>query len=109
MQSSARERSANFSRSLIALSVSAAFLWTLALGALPQLHERIHSDANQSNHECAITLVAAGNYHHAATGPLTAVPALAIQFSDLATLNSAWVPSLFLGARIFEHAPPARA
>jgi|ERR1700737_3625784 hypothetical protein len=101
--------SANPGRAFVAALIAAAFGWALVLSVLPQLHERVHSDANQSNHECAITLVAAGNYHHAATGPLIAVPAPAIQFSDLATLNSSWVPSLFLRASIFEHAPPACA
>lgn len=106
MQGSGVGRSANLYRAIAASFISAAFLWALALSVSPQLHERVHPDANQSNHECAITLVAAGNYHHAATGPLVVVPAPVIQFSDLATLDSAWIPSPFLGASILEHAPP---
>ena len=86
-----------------------AFLFANALSVSPQLHARVHPDANQSNHECAITLVAAGNYHHATNGPLVVVAPPAIQFSNLAALDSTWVLSPFLGASIFEHAPPARA
>jgi hypothetical protein len=106
MQGRAVGRSAIIYRVFVAISVAAAFAWTLALSVSPQLHERVHPDANQGNHECAITLVAGGNYDHGTTGPLIVVPAPAIQFSDLATLDSTWVASPFLGASIFEHAPP---
>jgi hypothetical protein len=106
MRDSATGRSAGVSRSLVAVSVSAAFVWALALSVSPQWHERVHPEAGQTQHECAITLIAAGNYHHAAAGPVIVVAAPAIEFSDLATLNSSWVPSPFLGASIFEHAPP---
>jgi hypothetical protein len=106
MQGSAVARSASICRVLVAISVAAAFAWTLALSVSPQLHERVHPDANQGNHECAITLVSAGNYDHGTTGSPIVVPAPAIQFSDLAALDSTWVASAFLGASIFEHAPP---
>ena len=109
MRGSALRRSVDLYRALTAVFISAAFIWSLALSVSPQLHERVHPDANQSNHECAITLVAAGNCHHATTGPLIMVPVPVIQFSDLATLDSTWVPSPFLGASIFEHAPPVFA
>jgi hypothetical protein len=33
----------------------------------------------------------------------------AVQFSKIPALTPCWVQSPFLGARIFEHAPPARA
>jgi hypothetical protein len=79
------------------------------LSVSPQLHERIHPDAKTSQHECVVTLIAAGNYHHAAPAPLVAVPVAAVQFSHIPALNPIWVPSPFLGARIFEHAPPSVA
>jgi hypothetical protein len=97
---------ANLGRGFVAIFVAAAFVWALALSVLPQLHERIHSDANQSNHECAITLIVAGNYHHAAAVPLLEAAAPVLQFGEVAALTPTWVPSPFLGARIFEHAPP---
>src|SRR5262249_16974572 len=100
-------RSGDLFRALAALFISSAFLWTLVLSVSPQLHERIHSDANQGNHACAITLVATGVYHHTTSGAPIVVPGPTIQFSHLAALDSTWVPSLFLGASIFEHAPPA--
>jgi hypothetical protein len=95
------------SRALAVTVVSAAFLWTLLLGVSPQLHSRIHADANRAEHSCAVTLVAAGSYDHAAHPPLISAPFPAPQFSKIPALIPCWVQSPFLGACIFEHAPPA--
>jgi hypothetical protein len=102
-------RSKECSRAIIATFISAAFFWTLLLSASPQLHARIHSDANRGDHTCAVTLIATGNYHHAAHPPLIRAPQPSVQFSKIAVLSSTWVQSPFLGASIFEHAPPGRA
>jgi len=96
-------------RAVIGSGLLVAILCAIALSASPQLHERIHRDANRSNHECAVTLVASGNYHHATSVPVVTVPAPAVQFSTIPALTPQWVEPLFLGACIFEHAPPARA
>ena len=105
MNSSARSN--NHGRAFVATCVFAAFLWALALSASPQLHARIHADANRSDHVCAITLIASGSYEHAAQPPLVSADALVPQFSKIPALTPCWVQSLFLGACIFEHAPPA--
>jgi hypothetical protein len=105
-RSAEREGRVAMKRIAVHFGLIGAFLFANALSVSPQLHERVHPDANQSNHECAITLIAAGNYHHATADPLIGIPAPAIKFYDLATLDSTWVPSPFLGASIFEHAPP---
>jgi hypothetical protein len=99
-------RSNNCGRALVTALVSAAFLWTLALSASPQLHQRIHSDANRVEHNCAATMIASGNYDHAAHPPLASAPLPAIHFSKIPALTPQWVESPFLGACIFEHAPP---
>jgi hypothetical protein len=99
--------SANRGRAFIAAFVGVAFLWTLVLSVSPQLHERIHPDANRVDHSCAITLVASGNFNHSACPQLVGSPALVDQFSSIPALTSQWVESPFLLARIFEHAPPA--
>ena len=101
-------RSTNQGRAFIAISVSAAFLWALALSASPQLHQRVHKDANRVEHSCAATMIASGSYNHVAHPPLVSAPVPAIHFSKIAALTPRWVESPFLGARIFEHAPPAR-
>ncbi|HEV2046810.1 MAG TPA: hypothetical protein VGQ95_09455 [Chthoniobacterales bacterium] len=102
-------RSLNRGRSVVAVFVSAVFLWTLAMSASPQLHQRIHPDANRTDHSCAVTFITAGNYDHSAPAPLVSVPIPAVQFSKIPALTPRWVESPFLGARIFEHAPPVNS
>jgi hypothetical protein len=101
-------RSTNHGRAFVAVCISTAFLWALALGASPQLHQRVHPDANPAEHNCAATMIASGNYDHAAHPPLVSAPVPAPQFSKIPALTPCWVQSPFLGACIFEHAPPAR-
>jgi len=102
-------RSTNRSRAPVVALVSVAFLWTLALSASPQLHQRIHGDANRVEHSCSVTMIASGSYDHAAHPPLVSAPVPAVQFSKIPALNPLWVPSPFLRASIFEHAPPAHS
>jgi hypothetical protein len=101
-------RPINHGRTFIATCVGAAFLWALALSASPRLHQRIHPDAGQVEHSCEITAIASGSYEHTSHPPLISAPFLVFQFSKILGLNPLWVQSLFLGASIFEHAPPAR-
>src|SRR5437667_11550554 len=98
----------NHGRPFVAVCVFAVFLCTLALSASPQLHQRIHADANRVEHNCAATMIASGNYDHASHPPLVSAALLAIQFSKIPALTPCWVQSPFLGACIFVHAPPAR-
>jgi len=51
-------RSNNYGRAFVAVFVSVGFLWALALGASPQLHQRVHKDANRVEHNCAATMIA---------------------------------------------------
>ena len=102
-------RSNECRRAFIATFVSAAFFWTLCLSVSPQLHGRIHADANRSDHTCAVTLIATGSYDHAANPPLIKAPERSIQFVNMAALSSTWVQPLLLGAHIFAHAPPAHS
>src|SRR5881398_2339317 len=96
--------SRNRGRAFIAICVSAGFLWALALSASPQLHQRVHKDANRAEHNCAATMIASGSYNHAAYPPLDTAPVPAVQFSIIPALTPCWVQSPFLGACIFEHA-----
>jgi hypothetical protein len=101
-------RSNNSGRAIIAAFVSIGFLWALALTVSPQLHQRVHKDANRVDHNCAATMIASGSYDHAVHPPLISAPAPTPQFSKIPVLTPCWVQSPFLGACIFEHAPPAR-
>jgi hypothetical protein len=97
------------SRALATAFLSAAFLWTLALSASPRLHERFHPDASRTEHSCAVTFVAAGSYDHVTIAPLVSAPVPVAHASAIPALDPQWVRSPFLGASIFEHAPPALA
>src|SRR6266403_393801 len=96
-------------RGAIAGWVCAAFLSALALSVSPRWHELVHPNAKATHHECAVTLIGSGSYQQANFAPLVAAPVPALQFCFIPALCSIWVPSPFLGARIFEHAPPAHA
>jgi hypothetical protein len=100
-------RSISRGRALVAGLVSVAFLWALALSASPQLHQRFHADANRVEHRCAVTMIASGSYDHISHSPLVGIPVQLTQFSTIPALTPHWVDSPFLGASIFEHAPPA--
>jgi hypothetical protein len=101
-------RSANHGRTFVAAFVSIGFLWALALSASPQLHQRVHADANRVEHNCAATMIASGSYDQVAHPPLISAPVPSTHFSTIPALTPCWVQSPFLGACIFEHAPPAR-
>jgi len=101
-------RPTNRGRAPITICVSAAFVWALALSASPQLHQRVHTDAGRAEHNCVATMIASGSYNHAAHPPMVSTLVPAVQFSKIPALTPCWVQSPFLGARIFEHAPPAR-
>jgi hypothetical protein len=94
-------------RASVAIIASAAFLWTLALSASPQLHQRLHSDANRVDHACAVTFVTAGNVNHAPVALLISAPVPLDE--KLPELTPLWVGPIFLLASVFEHAPPANS
>jgi hypothetical protein len=100
-------RSTNHGRTFVATCVFAAFVWAIALSVSPQLHQRIHPDANRAEHSCAVTAIASGNCDHATHPPLVSAPFQAVQFSKIQALTPCWVESLFLKAHIFAHAPPS--
>jgi hypothetical protein len=101
-------RSQTCARVLVAAVLFAAFSWALLASVSPQSHVRIHADANQADHVCAVTLIASGSYEQAGQPPLISVPQFDVRFAANAELTSAWVKPLFLNAHIFAHAPPAR-
>jgi hypothetical protein len=83
-----------------------AFAWTLALSVAPVLHARIHAGESQSDHNCAVTFVRSGSYHHSPTTMSDHLGTFVTRFAFVTELHPCWVPSPFLAAAIFEHAPP---
>ena len=92
---------------IIAGGLLSALLFALALAASPQLHARFHAGAGSPDHECAVTLIATGKYEQADAPPIVVVPQPAIVVEKIPVLAPVWVAAPFLGASIFEHAPPA--
>jgi len=95
-------------RGIPVLLLAAAIVLMLGLSVAPHLHERLHPTAG-TLHECAVTLITSGSCHHLAAAPQVIGPTSAVQSSKISLLNPFWVPSPFLGASIFEHAPPAHS
>jgi hypothetical protein len=88
----------------LAFATFVSFAFANVLAVAPHLHEKI--DGASANHECAVTLIAAGKYEQGDAPPLIFLPQPAAQFSKTPALNPVWVETLFLGASVFEHAPP---
>ena len=93
-------------RAWIGLLASAAFLWALTLSVSPELHQRLHSDANRVDHSCAVTFISSGNVDHAPSALLISAPVPTDKFK-IPELTPLWVAPLFLLASVFEHAPPS--
>lgn len=89
-----------------ALLLSAVAL-TVGLSVAPQLHDWLHDVRDRANHECAVTLIATGKYQQSDAPVLVSLPQPAVQWGQIPSFHSVWVPAPFLGACIFEHAPPA--
>ena len=102
-------RSYSFARVLIAAVLFTAFSCTLLGSVSPQFHARIHTDANQVEHVCAITLIASGSYEQAGQPAFVGEPQFSVRFPASAELTSSWVKPLFLSAHIFAHAPPTHS
>ena len=94
-------------RAAVAGSLLGALLFALCLSASPSLHARFHPDAASSSHECAVTLIASGKYEEATSPPLFIAFQPASHFESIPALAPVWVAAPFLGASVFEHAPPA--
>ena len=90
---------------VFAFATLIAFAFANVLAVAPNLHEKIHGTG--VSHECAVTLIASGKCQQSDAPPLIFAPQPATQFSRVPALNPIWVPAPFLGASIFEHAPPA--
>lgn len=85
----------------------ANLLVVVALAASPQLHQLLHHDADQSNHECAVTMMVSGGSDGSSVPQvLEASVILPVVFDFLLETHLRDVAPLFLSAHIFEHAPP---
>ena len=86
----------------------AHLLALLVLAASPRLHQWLHGDADEADHDCAAVLFSHGGVEQ--VGGTVAAPGFVVQtvgFAPLAAETArAFVPSTFAGSRVFEHGPP---
>jgi hypothetical protein len=88
----------------------AQFLVIAGLAASPHLHQLLHHDADQSGHECVVTVMLSGGSDDVAPPAiLVQAPLPADSLASLLEFSPNDVAALFLTAHIFEHAPPAVA
>ena len=94
-------------RFVVSSTLLAGLVLSLLLAAFPALHEQLHSDADGNHHECLATAL----HHGMGAGNDASAPPIRVSlgrelFFVVIPDHSRAVVSLFLGARIFEHAPP---
>jgi hypothetical protein len=94
-------------KGFIASVLVGALLFAITLSVSPRLHAWIHPDSDAPGHECAVTLIASGSYEHSAAPVVLTLAQPASYFATIPTCKIVWVAAPFLGASIFEHAPPA--
>jgi hypothetical protein len=94
-------------RAFVAAWLLSAFLLALGLAVSPQLHERVHPDSGSAQHECAVTLISAGQAEQASLPVILWLPEPVQVFETIPAVHPVWVEPPFLGGCIFEHAPPA--
>jgi len=92
-------------RAIVVAGFIGAFLFAVVLAAAPQLHERIHQQ-NDATHQCAVTLLTAGNCEHTPCDAIAIAPrppkrptALVYRHFQLVSARLEFSP--------LEHAPPA--
>jgi hypothetical protein len=103
MQTPGHTRISVFSR-LLAIALLAQLLVAVAGAAAPSLHHFLHHDSDHADHECAITLIAAGGVESVAvTINIAPLPG---EMVSLPAPAPVWVASVFRLARVLEHAPP---
>jgi hypothetical protein len=86
--------------------VFASYLLVLAMAASPALHEWMHGDADEADHQCAAVTAIHGQLDRAVVDPaIVALPALS-WVEPRPFLYAVTIARLFLLVRGLEHAPP---
>jgi hypothetical protein len=88
--------------SFVALVVALAVLIASVLAIAPHLHQRIHGTGQ---HECAVTLIAAGKYDHAPTNASSVLPGHGLREAIFLPRHLR-ITTAALEFSLLEHAPP---
>jgi hypothetical protein len=105
-----RSRKSHFQllRTFIVWTLLANLLLIIAAVVTPALHQWMHADSHEEDHDCAITLFASGACVHAPTVTVVPAPKL-VPLPDKTFWAAPRVVSSFHFIGILEHAPPPRA
>jgi hypothetical protein len=91
---------------ILAFALVVGVLWVAALSASPDLHEWVHPDAGDPDHDCAVTLFSSGQATHVGADLVLVVRPERLEVSDSIPYHETVLGSFFLGCSILEHAPP---
>ena len=79
----------------------------LAMAVCPDLHAFFHHDADDEDHDCAVTHYWLAGHGDGAPAQPVIIHATSCEVAFVTTpLNLDWVPSVFHTLGIFEHGPP---
>jgi hypothetical protein len=92
-------------RAIVAMGFIGAFLFAVVLSAAPQLHERLHQP-DGATHQCAVTLLTAGNCDHTPCDAVAPAPPQP-QPASAPFHRHFQLVSARLEFSLLEHAPPA--
>lgn len=92
-------------RSVLSGLLLAIFFSVLVGSISPQLHKAVHSEANNTDHTCAITLISSGTGVELCSN--TVFIGIVSGYMDDCTIQQDSVLSTFQIGSTYEHAPPA--
>lgn len=98
-------RGREFQRVLTAI-LFASYLLVLALAASPALHQWLHDDAEEADHQCAAVTAIQGQLDRPVVQPVVTASPTQFWIEPRAALYAVKTASLFLLVRGLEHAPP---
>jgi hypothetical protein len=93
---------------IVSLFLAAMLQWATVLAVCPSLHELIHHDADDDHHDCAVTMLLAGQFELPAIDPIVITKPALVPVPLDQTYESRSFGSFFLSCRLLEHAPPLR-
>jgi hypothetical protein len=93
---------------IVSLFLVAMLQWATVLAVCPSLHELIHHDADDEHHDCAVTMLLAGQVEQPAIDPIVLSKPAVLPVALDQSYETQSLGSFFLSCRLLEHAPPLR-
>ncbi|OAI43168.1 hypothetical protein AYO41_02665 [Verrucomicrobia bacterium SCGC AG-212-E04] len=84
----------------------AAYVLVLAMASCPSLHQWLHDDADEPDHQCAAVTASQGQIDQPAGQPAIAAAPATVWLEPRPALYALTIARLFLVTRVLEHAPP---